>query len=185
MVLIPAKCMNPACGLNFQPNTIEMDGVMDARFINAGTICPDCGSPAKFIEGRMNVRDGGIELLSGPQWSVDLIDELRLALVRAEGLLGEGVAEKVVERRLHEDIDAVAPGLSKRLRRPSHESVATWVGAIAGVLALVQTQLATDGATSKQIEQIYRDIISTQTEADEPDPAPTDSAPIRGPLRPR
>lgn len=83
MPLLPARCTR--CGHQFQPEggIFVADGSMRNTFSNNSVRCPQCGGRALFVEGELNVVDGGIEMLSGPQWSWDLVEELRLSLKRA------------------------------------------------------------------------------------------------------
>jgi len=59
-----------------------IEGASQVQMIHNKITCPVCGRMADFLEGRLNVTDGGIELVSGPQWSAALIRELGLALRR-------------------------------------------------------------------------------------------------------
>ena len=83
MVGMPARCTH--CGHQFLDNdNIVFEGDATDVVVNAAqTVCPKCGALAQYVQGRMNVQDGGFEMLSGPQWSWDLVDELRLTLKRA------------------------------------------------------------------------------------------------------
>ncbi|MFW6776055.1 SEC-C metal-binding domain-containing protein [Nocardioides sp. CPCC 205120] len=78
--LMPARCQD--CGHAFSPPLIHIEDSVRITLSDVGTVCPRCGGPANVIEGTVTVANGGIELLQGPQWSQDLIDELRLTLVR-------------------------------------------------------------------------------------------------------
>ena len=109
MVLIPAQCQNPKCGFMFQPQGgIEASGATNLTMSNNRTNCPKCGGAARFIDGEMNVHDGAIELLSGPAWSRDLLEELRLTLVR---VVRDAPDDPIAE------VESVSSVLGKRLRR--------------------------------------------------------------------
>ena len=131
MVAIPARCTS--CGHTFQPQSgIFIESSTHVTMSNNTTICPRCGGRAKFIEGRFNVTDGAIELLSGPQWSFDLVEGLRLTLRRivderpADPVAAVGVVAPV----LASDIDRVTRGWS-------WERKIALIGGILGILGYV------------------------------------------------
>lgn len=132
---MPAKCSR--CGYEFAPNAIRVaEGVRDFTVSNVTVNCPRCGAlDARMLEGQLNVRDGAFEMVSGPQWSWDLIDSLR-------GGLREIVEEQPqdpiralakVNPEVAEDVQAATQGMSRKAKL--------------AVLSALLTLLATDYAT--------------------------------------
>ncbi|MCM0622521.1 hypothetical protein [Nocardioides bruguierae] len=65
------------------------------------------------MSGQINVALGGVEMVAGPQWSWDLVEELRLTLRR------------VVETR-PADPDAVVAGTSPELAEQARVATSGW-----------------------------------------------------------
>lgn len=98
MVLIPGRCQR--CGRSVADvPLIDIEGTVTNLEVGSAVQvagCVYCGGDVQAIEGRMHVTDGAIEMVSGPQWSWDLVEALGLAL------------KQVVERQPADPIAAVA-----------------------------------------------------------------------------
>lgn len=78
MVALPAVCTR--CGHKFQAKGFGEPTLIDAKFDDNFVSCEACGGPAKLVDGVFSTVDGAIDMKSGPQWSLDLINELRIGL---------------------------------------------------------------------------------------------------------
>lgn len=70
--------------------------------------CPHCGGTVNLLDGTFDVVDGRFRVLSAPQWSVDLLRELRLALEQA-------TTDPMEDPIAH--VGSVSPEFAGRLRR--------------------------------------------------------------------
>ena len=73
-----AKCRNPKCGIVF--NDTKAINISNAFVHMSGNTidCPRCGSRADFLEGDFYIDQQGIvTLLSGPQFTYDVLKQLR------------------------------------------------------------------------------------------------------------
>ncbi len=185
MPLMPAHCFN--CGLTFTPETgVHMENV-EGITLDLGYTCPRCGREARIVEGTFDADRETVTMRSGPAWSRDVLDQVAAAAARAQTLLDDGVKPKVVERRFVEDAEAASPEAAqvvRWLKRPSHLTVAAWIGAVVGVVTLVQAHYAEQGATPEQIHQIYEDVLRERGEAPEPAPDPSSTPPTPGDTTP-
>lgn len=83
---VPAHCDD--CGLTWEPRgaITLLPGGEGTRLIGNATRCPNCGGLARFIEGTFSVRDGMIEVLAAPDWSMQALRLLQRAAQEAEAL---------------------------------------------------------------------------------------------------
>jgi hypothetical protein len=111
----PARCLR--CGLQFQGSGIRIDGDVQDLTLGPNTeTCPRCGGRAQIVEGVFNVQAGGFEMVSGPDWSWDLIENLRLGLRR---IVDEEPADPVrelakVDATFAKDVKQATRGLTRR-----------------------------------------------------------------------
>lgn len=75
------RCLRPATG----HGGVHLSDVVDFRasdnILKGG--CSHCGGDVQLLEGRLNVVDGAFEMLSGPDWSWEVVEQLKLRLRRA------------------------------------------------------------------------------------------------------
>lgn len=139
---MPARCNS--CGHTFQGG-IDIGTATNLRMGQNTTSCPRCGSNAHLIEGTMNVADGAIEMLSGPQWSWDLIDELRLTLRR---IVENSPAEPISPVR------QIAPALARDVETVRDARGMT-TRQVIELLAEILTVLTGVGYMVENADQIY------------------------------
>ena len=115
--LMPAECT--ACGRRWQPaNGIWIEDATQATFQgNTYSGCPDCGGSARFVDGTFDVADGAIDMISGPQWSWELVDALRLALQRTVAdETDPGTAIAAVVPEVGHDFEVATRGKSREFK---------------------------------------------------------------------
>ncbi|MEX0426791.1 hypothetical protein AB3X52_04090 [Nocardioides sp. DS6] len=168
MVSIPARCAR--CGYTFQPSGgIWIEGATNVTFSNNTVNCPRCGGRAQFIDGTFDVVDGSIAMRSGPAWSWDVVESLRLTLVR------------IVEDQPEDPVAAVEttnPRIAGMLRR----ATTGWSrGEIMSLLSLLLSVLSWQGATPADIKQWMTDAeqavvqLIEQSAQEGPPPGPPTS----------
>ena len=102
---------------------------MNVTFSGNTIFCPYCGGRARVMDGTFNVRAGAIEMLEGPAWSWDLVEELGLTLRR------------IVEVQPPDPVGAIAE-VSPELSRDVERATEGWpfdrkIALIAALVAVV------------------------------------------------
>lgn len=169
MVLIPARCAR--CGHVFQPaGGINISGSSNVTMSNNVTGCPECGGVARFIDGVLDVKDEAIVLKSGPQWSADVIERLRLGLSRAAHDDIED-PDEFIRQELPEIAEPVTQAVDAMSRRSPRTSRRTLLRKAAGWLLLLIAEGAIqevaneaigineDAATPEQVQRIVHDEL--------------------------
>jgi hypothetical protein len=109
MPLMPAICDN--CGAVFSSGVMGNDGALHTTFVNCtASPCPRCGGTGHIPDGIYNFIGNTIELLSGPQRT---IDELKIL---AE-LLNKARRDKYSPQKLNEEIEKELPQFSSLLQK--------------------------------------------------------------------
>lgn len=169
MVGVPARCTR--CGLAFTDSGIEVSDSRDMQFSSNMTDCPNCGAPARILDGRFHVVDEGIVMLSGPQWSWDLVSELRLALRR---IVEERPADPVAE------LAKTSPELATEVARITHfwtyDNVIKLITVICAVLGVVFAGYAAfkpqEELSPEELGRIVKAVLEEAEQAKAPPPAP-------------
>lgn len=84
---LPAHC--PVCGLTFYADGFYFENVTGVTLVGARQTCPRCGSMADVADGTFNFRDGVVEVLAAPGWTIETLDRLAAAAEQAEAVLGD------------------------------------------------------------------------------------------------
>lgn len=98
MAGVPAKCTQ--CGHVFESGVIEIGpGVIGLKLSNNLVSCPQCRGTAKLADGKFNSTASGLELVSGPSRTRELIEQLRKIAqdARAKKLTSEEVLAEVAD----------------------------------------------------------------------------------------
>lgn len=146
--------------------------------------CPQCGRPAKVMEGSFTFKDGIVQVLSSPQWTIDALLQARQALQDLD--LGRVRTHDEAIRKL-EGLSPLAAELVKKSKAQSWtreqklQLLSILIPALiailtsllsAGVAISIAEQAKTPappaGPTSGQIEQIVHEVISEFERTGEP-----------------
>lgn len=173
----PARCTQ--CGLLFeQPNLIGGTGGAQVTFSNVGTNCPRCGGLAQVLDGTYSLQDGLMELVSGPQSTVELFRTLEAVIQqsRAKGDSPEQTAAKVAE---------AAPWLGAlRQKLPTFANATAFVSMVAGIAQLV-VALKTPSLSIDDAKLIVRETVAQIEQKRGPPLAPTVISPHRTNPKPK
>lgn len=134
-----------SCGHVSDSGIFVHDGVDATTMSGYGGQCPACGGDAELLTGVVNVtRAGDLEMVSGPQWSWDLVRELGSTLRR---VVEERPADPIAP------IETVVPELGSDLRRVTAgwtaERIIALVSGILGILSFAGVD-AKDSAEAMQ-----------------------------------
>lgn len=135
--------------------------------------CPRCGQLADIVDGTFNVSDGAIELVAGPQWSVDVIEAVGLALRKIVDKLPEDPLAEVasaspeVAAQMSAAVDAMQRRSPRTSRRTLAIKLSRWLLvtlASAGVGVVVTEAYdsvsgAPGPASPEQVRQIFREEL--------------------------
>lgn len=151
---MPARCRQ--CDWTGQPDVgLNVSGVQGLTLRNITVPCPRCGGPAEVIEGRFNVVDGAIDMLSGPAWTADLIRDLRLALVRSIEQGTDPAAE----------LDQVDPRAGRAFRAALFDKPANLAHTLAGyILGSIVTDYTVARGNILAVVQAVNDVLKYVSE---------------------
>lgn len=97
---MPAYAVCPNCGNKFESYAIGGRNSYGTTVINGREQCPRCGAMARTMEGSFKFDDRGeVTMLSGPQWSFELVREMQQRMREIE---------RVAQSKKYEDAEAEA-----------------------------------------------------------------------------
>jgi hypothetical protein len=146
MVRVPAYCER--CALLF-PSGIEIIDI--GRFEAFGNLqnCPKCGQLVKISEGVFKVADGVIDVVSGSDFTREMIDKFQNLIDRPVPSAPTEVQAIAVEA------DKIYPGLGRTVHLAQHTGM--WIPLIALVYALskcVSAEIKVDVDVNQLIDQL-------------------------------
>jgi PHP family Zn ribbon phosphoesterase len=103
MIEVPSFCDN--CGTIF-PSGIVVSNCMNLTLSNNKSRCPNCGGWGHAIDGVFNIINDSIEILSGPQITVERLDKL-------EKIFKSSERKKSSPEEIEDTIKKEVPELSK------------------------------------------------------------------------
>lgn len=172
--LVPAQCTR--CGYTWQPNAILIENSTNITIENGQTNCPRCGAWARLLEGTFDVLDGAISMKSGPQWSWDLVESLRLGL------------KAIVEHPPQDPLAAVedfAPSFGARLRGHtqgwSREQILALIAAIFAILQWADVTPRDIAGWLEKVPERINDLLDEATRNGPPPAPPRAPGPPAGP----
>lgn len=162
---MPARCQS--CGHTFDgAGGIHIEGAANVTLSNNTITCPRCGRPAQMIEGAFNVTSGGIEMIEGPKWTKDLLDELGLTL------------QRIVEEKPHDPIAAVEnvdSRLGAALRKVTHgwskTDVLTLIATLLLALQYFGVQASDLADAASDARQAVEELLREAARSGPPGPA--------------
>lgn len=133
--------------------------------------CPHCGGTVNLLDGTFDVVDGRFRVLSAPQWSVDLLRELRLALEQA-------TTDPMEDPIAH--VGSVSPEFAGRLRRITRGWTRSQkLALLALILALLEWAGVDPGDIRDAAAEAWSQVenLLDQAERDGPPPPPASPEP--------
>lgn len=154
MTLVPAVCTD--CGHRFgTPFPFLGPNATRVTITGSTAECPRCHGRAQIFDASFNIDQGRIEMLSGPEWSWELVRSLNQALRTAVQNPLPNPLAPVAEAspELAEMIAAsVAEGLNRSARKNTSKNRRRLTQ---GVLVALYTLMATDpGTVGRNLETI-------------------------------
>ena len=165
---MPAFC--PACGLVFDGPVTMADGAHHITIVEVTTKCPRCGhDSAELPEGTFSVINDTIEVLAGPQLTVERMRNVQTILeaARRENLTTDEIASQVEDEE---------PGLGELLRKYAGLGNAL----IQILLATLQILIAlnTDTASREDVARAIDEAVEMCRKPENvPPPAPPEDPP--------
>ncbi|MGC5223261.1 hypothetical protein ACPW96_11805 [Micromonospora sp. DT81.3] len=185
-----AQCAN--CGHEFESRLINFGPGVPAIRMTVGSVaetCPRCGGRARTMEGQFNMdSQGRVDVLSGPQWTRDLVVRMTPAQARkihtvatwAEAELAKpDVDEERVRERIDQVVERNAPVLKKFLDVMLSQRAGTLYQLLAFILTVVvlfAPQLGggepvpDPGITEDQMRDLFEQYFAPETDSDTPTP---------------
>lgn len=135
----------------------------DITIEGGGTDCPRCGGFARWMSGTFDTAGESIVLKSGPQWSRDLVEHLRLGLqqIVEERPPDPYAAFSQLDGALAEQIEeAVRRGLGARGKPPSQRRRRQlWLAVAATLWSLLNTDADVIANNIEHIRESYEWIV--------------------------
>ncbi len=128
-----AVCLNRSCGTIYEDkNNITATGPGSGNTLMEGNLvgpCPKCGGLAEIPPGLYRYTDEIISLLSGPQFSVEILKSAKKIL---EATTVQSTIEETIEK-----VSSISPEIGNALSKaPTRYGLITWLGIAIGVLSL-------------------------------------------------
>lgn len=160
MPSLPAQCTH--CGLTWTPRAFNFGEGVTLISVGSTTNCPRCGSVARILDGQYSVRDGLIEVLSAPDWSMQALRRLRRAAEEAEALAATNPEAAI---SLVEKVSGRAGALLRRANAVEQskemgglKAILKWIAyAVGGVLALKASAHA--NLTAEEIARLVDEAL--------------------------
>jgi hypothetical protein len=76
-----AKCLVHG---SFESTIIDADNVFGMTIVGVPDYCPTCGRPAQTMQGTFNLYNGAVEMLSGPDWTREMLASIRDSVAEAK-----------------------------------------------------------------------------------------------------
>ncbi|WP_426303026.1 hypothetical protein [Arthrobacter sp. R-11] len=135
--------------------------------------CPRCGADSKMMEGTFSFRDGLIEMLSGPQWTRDIVDEARRALANLD--LGKVRTPEAAIRALEKTSPLAADLVSKAWSRSDKLALFTLlVTTLVTLLGILVSHMDETQAkpTEEEIAIVVKEVLDQAQEREAPAESP-------------
>lgn len=136
--------------------------------------CPRCGAASRLMDGRFNVRDGVVEILSAPRWTRDAIEQARQALQDLD--LGVLRSQKQVINELEKTSPLAAQLVSKAWTRSDKIAVLSLVvSSLISLLGILMGHMDSSEEpplSPEQIEVIVKQVMDHADKQNDPPKSP-------------
>ena len=94
---LPVVCEH--CGHHFDSTSLKIgNSITDLTLYGNSEQCPNCKNMTGLLEGRFNVHNGIIELIDGPQVTVDALKKIQEIIASSDENTSQDDAEKEIEQ---------------------------------------------------------------------------------------
>lgn len=117
---MPVYAHCPYCGLDFVSEALGRLRMIRVTLSDVTENCPRCGQPAVVMEGTFNSSAEHIEVLSGPEWSRELVNRMQVRFREIEKIassvrIPDAEADAKIQQILAE-VEAANPVVAAEFR---------------------------------------------------------------------
>lgn len=152
----------------FPSQMMQIEGAINLSISDSTESCPRCGLPSRVMEGRFNIIDGLVTVLSAPRWTVDALRDVQLDVERLEraakneSISAETIdklADRVVEKLTAGDA-SLAKSIAAEIRGKPRNRVVAWGDNLLRVVGALVLLRDAGGYTVEAVEQIVKQYFT-------------------------
>lgn len=158
---VPAKCT--VCELVFSTGVLVRDGATNG-FSNLSASCPKCGGRGVVAEGLFKGTEAGLEVISGPRITQEMVREFRALTETAQNKKIELPRYFLLASKIHPKFGEVVSSTAKALGRFGIVTTVLVASHISAFLLGVDIQLDLNRAFDQYIEYQQQLVIPFDNE---------------------